>query len=162
MMTIFKKYPNIAWVTREEHHASLGQKKNHRTTEVDKVANLKEQVKDNTPIVLSQGESDLLEMLKESKQTRFDLRMGLKTSDKMVRKHIRELRQKGYPICSNSQCTGYWLGDDKDVQTTIAEYHSRILEMLEAVEGLNKSLMNCPFEHQECKYLCESCGKCRK
>lgn len=67
----------------------------------------------------------LLSILYEGKKDREELSRRMSLHDREVRELIKELREEGYPICSSSACSGYWIGTPKEAERTIAEYRAR-------------------------------------
>lgn len=70
--------------------------------------------------------------------TRQGMCLYLGISDSELRSLIRELRQDGYPICSNSRKNGYWLGSKEEIEQTINEYRHRAYDMLRTAIALEK------------------------
>ena len=58
-------------------------------------------------------------------QSRERLAFLLGCSDSQLRIAKRELVEGGVCVCSNSHTTGYWLGDEKEIEHTIREMLSR-------------------------------------
>lgn len=58
-------------------------------------------------------------------QSRERLAFLCECSDSQLRSAKRELVESGVCVCSNSHTTGYWLGDEKEIEHTIREMLSR-------------------------------------
>ena len=78
----------------------------------------------------------LLSILTEHPQSRRVLATRLGVSDRSLRQAVESARLHGYPICSNSMQSGYWIGSDEDVRQTIAEYEARGLKALEVARKM--------------------------
>lgn len=60
-------------------------------------------------------------------------------TDRGVRNIIRELREQGEPICSNSETNGYWKTNDiTEILHTANEYHKRGRENLKIALKLRR------------------------
>ncbi len=61
----------------------------------------------------------------------------IKSTD--VRKSVNNLRQNGYPICSDSG--GYWIARSKDeLLDNAGRLRSRAIKIMEDVKGMNKAV----------------------
>lgn len=129
----------------------FAKKESRATTEVDSATMLNTTNEFNTNEKMCQLDIDILELLKEGKQTRADLVSKLHVYDYTIRDHIRSLRLMGYPICSYSHSKGYWLGDREDIEKTIAEHRSRVEAEFELIAALVKCLKNTEQVEMELK-----------
>lgn len=77
-------------------------------------------------------EDKLLAMLQWEKPTsRLSLSVRLGITERKVEDLIAKLRDRGEPICSNSETKGYWLSDGADFVRTVNEIEHRGLVLLE-------------------------------
>ena len=79
---------------------------------------------------------EILNALTNRPQTRRDLCRKVGISDRKLRKYISLLRREGYPVCSSSQVSGYWLGDQSDRKALAADYRHRAAQMYEIANKL--------------------------
>lgn len=81
----------------------------------------------------------LIPQTKENSISREKLAHLTNLSDRMVRIIIRELREQGEPICSNSETNGYWKSQDiTEILHTANEYHKRGRENLKIAFKLRR------------------------
>lgn len=85
---------------------------------------------------------DVLNALTEKPKSRRQLASECGLSDRALRKEIKRLRDNGYPICSNSESGGYWIGREDDVRRLIAEYHSRAMKELATARALARRALD--------------------
>lgn len=91
---------------------------------------------------LSKAAQGLLQALpdkpisKDSLRTYLRVYKGLDLSDRAIRRAASELRKSGYPICSNSDSKGYWLGNKEDVARTVADLRSRAYDLLRTADKM--------------------------
>lgn len=78
----------------------------------------------------------LLALLTDKPQSRELLCIKLQVSDRKLRKAVEDLRREGYPICSSSHRTGYWMGDTADRKVLVREYRARGAKMFELANKL--------------------------
>ena len=78
----------------------------------------------------------LLAILTDKPQSRELLCIKLHVSDRKLRKAVEDLRREGYPICSSSHKTGYWMGDATDRKVLVREYRARGAKMFELANKL--------------------------
>lgn len=64
-------------------------------------------------------------VLTDTPQSRERLAYLCGCSDRQLRRAKEELFDNGICVCSNSHTTGYWMGDDEEVEHTIREMMSR-------------------------------------
>ena len=83
-------------------------------------------------------EDELLFILTDTPKSRSELKDSLHCGDRDIRRAVSSLRKKGYNIASNSDTSGYWLGDEHDKTRTVAEYRSRAMELLKTAEAIEK------------------------
>lgn len=81
---------------------------------------------------------ELLITLTKEPQSKWLLAEKLNTNERAVRRAIKELRDNGYVIVSNSTNRGYWLGTDKDRDRIVRELEARISSMSATVRALKQ------------------------
>ena len=81
---------------------------------------------------------ELLDVLTNEPQSKWLLAEKLNTNERAVRRAIKELRDNGYIIVSNSTNRGYWLGTDKDRERIVRELEARISSMSATVRALKQ------------------------
>lgn len=82
----------------------------------------------------------VLSRLTKKPQSRAKLKKMCCISDRFVRRVIDELRLEGYPVCSMSTVSGYWLGTPEECKRTARELESRAYKLLRtarALRGIN-------------------------
>lgn len=82
----------------------------------------------------------LLELLTDKPQSKGDLQDQLHCGERDVRRAVKELRENGYNIASNSERKGYWLGDEEDRLRTIRELRSRARKLEKTAAALEKGV----------------------
>lgn len=85
----------------------------------------------------------LLSILQEADRplSKWDLAEKLHVSERVVREHIAELRNEGYPIVSSARRKGYWLTDDtEEIRHCIEEYYSRSARLRLTAEIMTRNL----------------------
>ena len=82
----------------------------------------------------------LRDELKAYPQTRDKLTYILNTNDRALRQAVNELRKEGVPVCSNSGVSGYWIGNNEDIQHTVADLKSRAYDLLAQANGMEGEL----------------------
>lgn len=75
-------------------------------------------------------------------QTREHLRRKAGISDRQMRATIETLRKQGYPICSDSQNGGYWMGSEKDALRMAKSYEHRALCMLDTARKMKLKILD--------------------
>ena len=105
---------------------------------------------------LSSEERAVLEVLnrhhKDNKITDPAIRVWVQVSDYHIEKFgaglrrvINTLRQKGYPICSDTK--GYWMATDKrEILDNAEALKGRAIKILEAVRGMQYAAKKMPLE----------------
>ena len=90
-------------------------------------------------------EEAIVELLNENgvlKSYKIEHALGLTGAE--VREVVRELRRKGYPICSSSK--GYWIGSQEEVAHTIAQLRSRGTDMLATANAMENMAISGQLE----------------
>lgn len=95
-------------------------------------------------------EDDLLKMLEWDKPTTrraLSLRLGI--SERRVERIVASLRDRGEPICSNSETPGYWLSVGPDLTRTIKEMEHRALQVLQRARKMKDRQLEGQVEYHE-------------
>lgn len=87
---------------------------------------------------------ELLDILTDRPQKSYILERELGVSGVEIREAVRELRRKGYPICSGTN--GYWIGSKSEIEHTIAQLRSRGTDMLETANAMEAMQLNGQLE----------------
>ena len=82
----------------------------------------------------------ILNLLSSKPISRCEMAIVLHMSERVIRQHIKEMRDRGVPICSNSRQGGYWLGNATDRRHTAAEYRAKAYKMLPTATMLDGQL----------------------
>lgn len=82
----------------------------------------------------------LLKELNTRPQPRGYLCWVLECTDSELRAAVRELRDNGYNVASNSHTNGYWLGDKDDAKRTIRELRAKAYTLIKRANALEKGL----------------------
>ena len=112
----------------------MTQKRKEFATEQADKANYKLNQVDNTT------KTKIMSILGCQKITRAELARCVGVNDRTVRLAIMELRREGYSICSDSNGSGYWLGNQEETRKTIATYRHRAIMCLETANEMEKRL----------------------
>lgn len=83
---------------------------------------------------------ELLRELNTRPQPRGYLSWVLQCTDNELRAAVRELRDNGYNVASNSHTAGYWLGDKEDTQRTIRELRAKAISLIKRADALEAGL----------------------
>lgn len=95
-------------------------------------------------------EDDLLKMLEWNKPTtRLSLSLRLGVSERRVERIVAALRDRGEPICSNSETPGYWLSVGPDLTRTIKEMEHRALQVLQRARKMKDRQLEGQVEYHE-------------
>lgn len=84
----------------------------------------------------------LLELLTDKPQKADEIVDMLSLSGSSeLRKLVHELRKNGYPVCSRKDNGGgYWLGNKAETERTLADLKSRLKELSEVIDGMEKGV----------------------
>lgn len=95
-------------------------------------------------------EDDLLKLLEWDKpKTRLYLAIKLKISERRVELLVSKLRDKGEPVCSNSETAGYWLSTGPDLTRTVKEIEHRGLVLLGRARRMKDRQLEGQVEYHE-------------
>ncbi len=83
---------------------------------------------------------ELLKELTTSPQPRRYLSWVLQCTDNELRAAVRELRDNGYNVASNSHTNGYWLGNAEDTERTIRELRAKAFTLIKRANALEAGL----------------------
>ena len=87
-------------------------------------------------------EDKLLAMLQWEKPTsRLSLSVRLGITERKVEELIAKLRDRGEPICSNSDTRGYWLSEGPDFRRTVKEIEHRGMVLIERARKMKEHKM---------------------
>lgn len=76
--------------------------------------------------------------LTEMPKSRKHLCIELGCSDRSLRMAIKELRDSGIPVCTDSETGGYWIGDEKEIDRTVKELRARAYKLILTADRLER------------------------
>lgn len=84
----------------------------------------------------------VLNALTDKPKTRQQLAQECGISDRSLRREIKRLRDNGYPICTNSQTGGYWIGNNKESAILARELWSRAIELMTTARAISSGALD--------------------
>lgn len=78
----------------------------------------------------------LWDVLDSTPSTREELIEELGANDRTIRRAVKELRDRGYNVATDSDTGGYWRGNEIDKRRTINELRARAYKELATAEAL--------------------------
>lgn len=88
----------------------------------------------------------LFSLLGSKPVTRMSLAVRMGVTEHAVERLIGQLRDDGYPICSNSETKGYWVSTGDDLTRTIKEMERRALSTLQRARRMKERQLDGQLE----------------